>query len=358
VRSWVFRGLRIASALAAGLVAVGVPTVSLDAQSVLERSPNLHGVWGVETGRGIFLFAHRFEVSSGGDELTSIPTLTLAAGLPLGLTAGVDYTSFSEAVPENLSGNEAQFWLKRPVRLTEMFDAALLAGYNTAARSMDGALDVRVSTRRISIFGEGRAFSDLFGSGDPGAAAAVGAAVMLTQHLAVTGDVGMVLTEEDVPAAWSAAVAMDIPGSPHTISFQLTNTGATTLQGASREKSVGSEDLRYGFAFTVPISPPSAWARIFQPLAPPPAPTTPGAVLVRISQFAYSPSEITIRQGQTIEWVNQDPDAHTATADGRSWDSGLLQDGERYSRTFTTPGRFQYFCIPHPQMTATVVVTP
>jgi len=51
-----------------------------------------------------------------------------------------------------------------------------------------------------------------------------------------------------------------------------------------------------------------------------------------------------------------DPDAHTVTADDRSWDSGMLRDGQRYTRTFTTPGRYPYFCLPHPYMRGTVVV--
>ena len=43
---------------------------------------------------------------------------------PLGLTAGIDFTSYSEVVPDNVTGNERQLWLKRPFDLP----GAMVAG--------------------------------------------------------------------------------------------------------------------------------------------------------------------------------------------------------------------------------------
>jgi len=40
------------------------------------------------------------------------------------------------------------------------------------------------------------------------------------------------------------------------------------------------------------------------------------------------------------------------------WDSGLLDPGESFSFTFTTPGTFDYYCIPHPFMQGQIVVSP
>lgn len=322
-------------------------------QSVLDRSPNLQGVWGLDPGRGAFIFAHRFEVLSGGDELVSIPTLTLAAGLPAGLTAGIDFTSLSEAIPASVTGNEAQFWLKRPVRISNSFDVAPLLAYNTAAKSVDGAIDVRYAVRRFQLFAEGRAFSDLFGAEGFQAGGAVGGALRLTEFLSLTGDIGKVLTLSDVPAAWSVAVAAAIPGAPHSLTLQVTNTGATTLQGASREKTIGPSSVRYGFSFTVPIG--SRWSRLLTPVADTRA-TTADATLVQIRQFDYSPRTITIRVGDSVEWLNVDPVGHTATAIDGSWDSGMLGEGERYARVFNQPGRYEYYCIPHPDMRGRVIV--
>ena len=322
-------------------------------QSVLDRSPNIQGVWGLDPGRGAFIFAHRFEVLSGGDELVSIPTLSLAAGLPAGLTAGLDFTSLSEAIPSAVTGNETQFWLKRPARLSGSVEIAPLLAYNTAAEGVDAALDVRVLARRFQFFVEGRAFSDLFGSEGFQAGGAVGGAVRLTEFLSLTGDVGKVLTLSDVPAAWSVALAAAIPGAPHSLTLQVTNAGAVTLQGASREKTVGPSSVRYGFSFTVPIG--TRWSRLFTPIADSGA-TAPEASLARIRQFGYAPREITIRAGETVEWLNIDPVGHTATATDGSWDSGMLEEGERYARVFSAPGRYEYYCVPHPEMRGTVIV--
>jgi amicyanin len=64
--------------------------------------------------------------------------------------------------------------------------------------------------------------------------------------------------------------------------------------------------------------------------------------------------EITI--GTTVEWKNNDALPHTVTAVNKSFDSGLIQPGKTYRRTFTKAGTFSIFCIPHPFMKGVVVV--
>jgi plastocyanin len=335
-----------------------IASTPLHAQSALERSPNLQGVWGLESGHPVFVLSHRFEILSGGDELFSVPTFTLAVGLPLRLTAGLDFTTFSEAIPDRLLGNEAQYWLKRPVRITPSAEVAVLGGYNSAASSTDGAISARISANRIQIFGESRFFSSLFGSGSAAVAGAVGAAARLTRHLALTADMGRVLTEDTVPMAWSAAIALEIPASPHTFSLQISNGGATTLHGASREKTVGGQAVRYGFTFTVPFGSRARWARIFRPTPLVPTPAEAGVHAAQIRQLAFLPGEFTIRRGETVEWINLDPVPHTVTAVDQSWNSGDLGEGERYRRAFPEVGQFTYYCIPHPEMRGMVVVVP
>jgi plastocyanin len=329
----------------------------LAGQSVVERSPNMHGTWTLAPRAAAFVFAHRFEFLDGGDELRNIPTLTLALGLPAGLTIGLDYTSNSEVVQGRTGGNETQYWFKRGLEIREGTTVAGLLAYNTAAASVDGALGVRHRLRRLSLLGEVRAFSDRFGRGDPGMAAAVGAAVHLTDHLALTGDVGRVLAEDSIPSTWSAALAMAIPGSPHTFSLQATDGGALTLQGTSRRTPLAFRDVRYGFTFTVPLGSRSQWARIFRaaPATPAPAPDA-GTARVEIRMVAYAPREIRIRAGESVEWVNRDPIEHTVTADDGGWGSEMMKEGEAYVRRFDRPGRYPYHCLPHPQMTGVVVV--
>lgn len=79
---------------------------------------------------------------------------------------------------------------------------------------------------------------------------------------------------------------------------------------------------------------------------------------VKISNFAYSPETITVKKGTTVTWTNEDSTGHTVTSeDDGPLDSGLLSKGEEFSFKFDEAGTFSYFCEPHPQMKAKVVVT-
>jgi plastocyanin len=331
---------------------------SAHAQSVLERSPNLQGIWSLPPGQAAFLFAHRFEVLDGGDELRNIPTLTLAAGLPLGLTAGLDYTSNSEIARTSVGANEVEYWLKRSFAPSHRFGVAGLVGYNSAAASVDGAIDARLGLGPIALLGELRGFSDAFGAGESAFAAGGGAMLRLTPYLGVTGDVGRMLSTDTLGTVWSAAVAIAIPGTPHSFSLQAANNGATTLHGVSRRPESALKSVRYGFTFTVPLGTASQWSRIFRPTAPQPSAFADTAVArVDMRQILFAPAEIRIRVGQRVEWTNNDPTVHTVTADDGSWGSELIQEGGRYSRVFDQPGRFPYHCVPHPMMKGVVVVT-
>ena len=78
---------------------------------------------------------------------------------------------------------------------------------------------------------------------------------------------------------------------------------------------------------------------------------------VVIQNFRFKPAHITIKRGTKVRWINKDGIAHTATANnGRSFDSGLLSKGERYSHSFKRVGKKPYHCQPHPHMRGSVVV--
>ncbi|HEX7240083.1 MAG TPA: cupredoxin family copper-binding protein [Longimicrobiaceae bacterium] len=355
------RRLALVLALAAG-------AAPLSAQSLLESTPNVQGGWTLPRWNASFVFAHRFEPLSGGDETINLPTLSLALGLPLGFTAGLDRTTNSETVPANLAGNETEYWLRRAFRVAPRAVVAGTVAHNDAAGGMDGAVSARAGFGRFTVLGEARGYSKLFGSDDAALAGAAGASVRLTPYLAVQGDWGRVLGHDSLDAVWSAGVAMAIPGSPHTFSLYAANNGAATLQGVSRSARLGraDSDTRYGFTFTVPLGSGSRWARIFRPGPPPAAPAASGpaeparegVVRVDVRDFAFGPREVRIRAGQSVEWVNADTAMHTATADDGSWSSPELQQGGRWTRRFDRPGRFGYYCIPHPDMTGVVIVEP
>ena len=60
--------------------------------------------------------------------------------------------------------------------------------------------------------------------------------------------------------------------------------------------------------------------------------------------------------GTTVEWTNSDPMPHSVTAVDKSFDSGLINPGRTYRRTFTKAGTYNFFCVPHPFMKGTIVV--
>jgi len=80
---------------------------------------------------------------------------------------------------------------------------------------------------------------------------------------------------------------------------------------------------------------------------------------VTIQNFAFSPSNITVKKGTTVTWTNQDSIAHTVTeSDGSTGpNSGNLENGESYSFIYNQTGTFTYHCAIHPDMVGTVKVT-
>ena len=82
----------------------------------------------------------------------------------------------------------------------------------------------------------------------------------------------------------------------------------------------------------------------------------PDGPVVTIDNLRFTPSDIRVRRGQTITWVNRDDFVHTATEDNGAFDTGNMAPGERKTVTFDDAGTFGYYCTPHPFMKATVVV--
>jgi plastocyanin len=86
--------------------------------------------------------------------------------------------------------------------------------------------------------------------------------------------------------------------------------------------------------------------------------STAGATVVFIRAFLFVPPSVHVKAGESVAWVNCEPDAtpHTATSDAAGWDSGLLQTPAAFVRVFPTAGTFPYHCTLHPGMKATVIV--
>jgi plastocyanin len=89
-------------------------------------------------------------------------------------------------------------------------------------------------------------------------------------------------------------------------------------------------------------------------LAAAPSPRT--GTVVHIRDDTFIPASVTVRAGERVTFVNDDDDAHTATADDNSWDSEGLNQGQRWTHAFAKAGKIAYHCTVHPMMRATIVV--
>ena len=78
-------------------------------------------------------------------------------------------------------------------------------------------------------------------------------------------------------------------------------------------------------------------------------------IQVKIENLAFAPADITAHVGDTIEWINADFIAHTATARDGAWDV-LIPINTTRSVVLKTAGLVTYFCKFHPNMTGRIAV--
>lgn len=76
---------------------------------------------------------------------------------------------------------------------------------------------------------------------------------------------------------------------------------------------------------------------------------------VSMKNRAFVPQELTISQGDTVTWTNDDPMAHDVDL-GTLGKSPNLQKGGTYSMTFDRAGTYDYVCNIHPGMTGKIMV--
>ena len=60
--------------------------------------------------------------------------------------------------------------------------------------------------------------------------------------------------------------------------------------------------------------------------------------------------------GTRVMWVNNDTTTHDATADNKSFATGLIAPGASATVTLNTPGKITYSCTIHPGMSGTITV--
>jgi len=78
--------------------------------------------------------------------------------------------------------------------------------------------------------------------------------------------------------------------------------------------------------------------------------------LVTIQDMAFSPVNLTINAGDTVQFTNADSMRHSAMDMNGSWDTGLLNTGQSASLTFNGRGTYSYRCGPHANMRGTITI--
>ena len=97
--------------------------------------------------------------------------------------------------------------------------------------------------------------------------------------------------------------------------------------------------------------------------SPTPAPTpTPNALVIDIvgvnGNMSFTPASASLQVGQQVRWHNADNITHTATQDGRGFDTGFIPPGGTSAPiTVSAAGAISYHCAIHPSMVGALNVT-
>jgi plastocyanin len=129
-------------------------------------------------------------------------------------------------------------------------------------------------------------------------------------------------------------------------------SGGSGTQNASATKSGnGAYDYNYGK--------PQAESKTSaaKPAATEQAAEASHETVVKLTNTSFQPQSVDVKVGDTVTFVNADPIAHTATADDKSFDSGTLDQGAKFSFKAEKAGTISYVCEFHPGMTGTINVT-
>jgi plastocyanin len=89
----------------------------------------------------------------------------------------------------------------------------------------------------------------------------------------------------------------------------------------------------------------------------------PAVTIKMTAKKQFSPAKVTIKVGQTVEWISEDPQhGHDITTDpsevedsslvqipngAKPFTSKMLHIGEKFSYKFNVPGTYKYACPPH-----------
>ena len=80
-------------------------------------------------------------------------------------------------------------------------------------------------------------------------------------------------------------------------------------------------------------------------------------IQIVMENLAMSPAEVSARVGDTVEWINKDVFAHTATARNGDFDI-TLPPKKTVTSVLSKAGTVEYYCRYHPNMKAVLKIEP
>lgn len=72
--------------------------------------------------------------------------------------------------------------------------------------------------------------------------------------------------------------------------------------------------------------------------------------VVKIENMKFDPPELTVKVGDSVEWINLDLFPHTATADNGAFDSSGVPPEKKWRWKVSKVGDLSYICRFHPTM--------
>lgn len=86
-------------------------------------------------------------------------------------------------------------------------------------------------------------------------------------------------------------------------------------------------------------------------------PARAATIEITMENLVISPVEVSAKVGDTIEWINKDVFAHTATAKNGDFDV-TLPPKKSATSVLKKAGTLDYYCRYHPNMKATLKIEP
>jgi len=86
-------------------------------------------------------------------------------------------------------------------------------------------------------------------------------------------------------------------------------------------------------------------------------PAQAATIQIKIDNMVFEPTEVSAKVGDTIEWINKDVLAHTATARNGDFDV-TTPPKKTVTSVLKKAGHVEYYCRFHPNMKAVLTIAP